>query len=57
VNLNNWIRNAIQTHIIDGGTIEDKDVVHLSMKPKPIALRYTKMRVYGNRYKVNEGGA
>jgi hypothetical protein len=27
------------------------------MKPKPIALRYTKMRAYGNHYRVNEGGA
>jgi hypothetical protein len=27
------------------------------MKPKPFALRYTKMRVYGNHYRVNEGGA
>jgi hypothetical protein len=26
------------------------------MKPKLIALRYTKMRAYGNHYKVNEGG-
>jgi len=57
LNLNNWIRNAIRTHIANGGTIEDKDVVHLSMKPKPIALRYTKMRAYGNHYRVNEGGA
>jgi hypothetical protein len=27
------------------------------MKPKPIALMYTKMRAYGNHYRVNEGGA
>jgi hypothetical protein len=27
------------------------------MKPKSIALRYTKMRAYGNHYRVNEGGA
>jgi hypothetical protein len=57
LNLSNWIRNAIRTHIADGGTIEDKDVLHLSMKPKPFALRYTKMRAYGNHYRVNEGGA
>jgi hypothetical protein len=25
LNLNSWIRNAIQTHIANGGTIEDKD--------------------------------
>ncbi len=57
LNLSSWIRNAIRTHIADGGTIEDKDVLHLSMKPKPFALRYTKMRAYGNHYRVNEGGA
>ncbi len=55
LNLSNWIQNA--THIANGITIKDKDVVHLSMKLKPIALRYTKMRAYGNHYKVNEGGA
>jgi hypothetical protein len=57
LNLSSWIRNVIRTHIANGATIEDKDVVHLSMKPKPIALRYKKMRVYGNHYRVNEGGA
>jgi len=57
LNLSSWIQNAIRTHIADGGTIENKDVVHLSMKPKPIALRYTKMKAYGNHYRVNEGGA
>ncbi len=33
LNLSSWIRNAIRTHIANGSTIEDKDVVHLSMKP------------------------
>ncbi len=37
LNLNNWIRNAIRIHIANDGTIEDKDVMNLSMKPKPIA--------------------
>ncbi len=55
--MSNWIQNAIRTHIANGSTIEDKDVMHLSMKPKPIALRYTKMKAYGNHYRVNEGGA
>ncbi len=57
LNLSIWIQNVIRTHIANGGIIEDKDVMHLFMKPKPIALRYTKMRAYGNHYRVNEGGA
>jgi hypothetical protein len=56
-NLSNWIRNAIRTYIANGGTIKNKDVMHLLMKPKSIALRYTKMKAYGNHYRVNEGDA
>ncbi len=51
-NLASWVCEAIRSHIAQGGVLEDQDVLHLSVLPSLFALRYTKMKAYGNHYKV-----
>jgi hypothetical protein len=35
-----------------GGVLEDQDAFHLSILPSFFASGYTKMKAYGNHYKV-----
>jgi hypothetical protein len=51
-NLASWVCEAIRSHIAQGGVLEDQDVLHLSVLPSLFALRYTKMKAYGNHYKI-----
>jgi hypothetical protein len=43
---------AIQSHVTQRGVLEDQDALHLSVLPSIFASRYTKMKAYGNHYKV-----
>jgi hypothetical protein len=52
-NLASWVREAIRSHIAQGGVLEDQDALHLSVLPSPFASRYTRMKAYGNRYRVS----
>jgi len=47
-----WVLEAIRSHIAQGGVLEDQDVLHLSILPSLFASRYTKMKAYGNHYRV-----
>ncbi len=51
-NLASWVREAIRSHIAQGGVLEDQDALHLSILPSLFAPRYTKMKAYGNHYRV-----
>jgi hypothetical protein len=51
-NLASWVREAIQSHVTQGGVLEDQDALHLSIFPSLFASRYTKMKAYGNHYRV-----
>jgi len=46
------MREAIRSHVTQGGVLEDQDTLHLSVLPSIFASRYTKMKAYGNHYKV-----
>jgi hypothetical protein len=47
-----WVRAVVRNHIVDGGRIEDMDVMQLSMKPQMTTSRYAKFRAYNNHYRV-----
>jgi hypothetical protein len=51
-NLASWVREAIRSHVTQGGVLEDHDAFHLSILPSFFASRYTKMKAYGNHYRV-----
>jgi hypothetical protein len=51
-NLASWVREAIRSHVTQGGVFEDQDALHLLVLPSLFASRYTKMKAYGNHYKV-----
>ncbi len=51
-NLVSWVREAIRSHLTQGGVFEDQDALHLSIFPSLLASRYTKMKSYGNHYIV-----
>ncbi len=51
-NFANWVHEAIRSHIAQGGVLEDQDALHLSVLPSLFASRYTKMKAYGNHYRV-----
>ncbi len=52
-NLASWVCEAIRSHITQGGVLEDQDALHLSVFPSLFASRYTKMKAYGNHYRVS----
>ncbi len=52
-NLASWVREVVRSHIAQGGVLEDQDALHLSVLPSPFALRYTRMKAYGNHYRVS----
>ncbi len=52
-NLASWVHEAIRSHIAQGGVLEDQDALHLLVLPSPFASRYTRMKAYGNHYRVS----
>jgi hypothetical protein len=44
-----WVQIVVRNHIIDGGKIEDMDVMQ---KPQMNISRYAKVRAYDNHYRV-----
>jgi hypothetical protein len=52
-NLASWVCEAIRSHIAQGGVLEDQDALHLSVLPSPFASRYTRMKAYGNHYRIS----
>ncbi len=51
-NLASWVHEAIRSHIAQGGVLEDQDALHLLVLTSLFASRYTKMKAYGNHYRI-----
>ncbi len=47
-----WVREAVRTHMANGNVLDEMDAYHLSIKPSSDASRYTRMKAYGNHYRV-----
>jgi hypothetical protein len=47
-----WIRGAIRTYAADAPTEVDVDSLLLCTKPSQKAMRYTKMKAFGNHFRV-----
>jgi hypothetical protein len=47
-----WVKEVVRTHMANGNVFDEMDVYHLSIKPNYDASQYTRMKAYGNHYKV-----
>ena len=49
-----WIRDAVHRHHVDPNNADDMDAVLLCSRPSRLATRYTKMKAYGNHFRVED---
>jgi hypothetical protein len=49
-----WIRGAIGPHCIDVTNPEDMDRLLMCTKPSQKATRYTRMKAFGNHFRVDD---
>jgi hypothetical protein len=54
LNLVEWVRGATREYQHNGMPMEDLGVEALSCLPKTNALRYQRMKAYGNHFRVND---
>jgi len=54
LNLAEWVRGATREYQHNGMPMEDLGVEALSCLPKTNALRYQRMKAYGNHFRVND---
>ncbi len=47
-----WVREAVRTHMANGNVLDEMDAYHLSIKLSFDASLYTRMKAYGNHYRV-----
>jgi hypothetical protein len=48
-----WVRDAISSHQVAGGSNIDPDLIYLSIPPSFKAFKYSKMKEYGNHFQVD----
>ena len=49
-----WIRDAVHRHPVDPNNADDMDLVLLCSRPSQLATRYTRMKAYGNHFRVED---
>ena len=49
-----WIRDAVHRHPLDPNNADDMDLVLLCSRPSQLATRYTRMKAYGNHFRVED---
>jgi hypothetical protein len=47
-----WVKGAVHAQHMDLGNLEDLDVVSLCNKPSQVATHYTRMKAYGNHFRM-----
>ena len=50
----NWIKDVVHNHPIDPNDEDDMDRVLLCSRPSQLATRYTRMKAYGNHFRVED---
>jgi hypothetical protein len=53
-NFEDWVRTAVRNHADEAPTAVDVDTLLLCIRPSQKATRYTKMKAYGNHFKVQD---
>jgi hypothetical protein len=49
-----WIKDAVHRQPMDPNNANDMDRVLLCSKPSQLATRYTRMKAYGNHFRVED---
>ena len=49
-----WIKVAVHRHHVDPNNADDMDRVLLCSRPSQVATRYTRMKAYGNHFRVED---
>jgi hypothetical protein len=49
-----WVKGVIHGKQLDLGNLDVLDVVLLCSKPSQVAMRYTKMKAYGNHFRMED---
>ena len=49
-----WVRKAVHNHSHDPNNIDDMDKILLCSRPSQKATRYTRMRAFGNHFRVED---
>jgi hypothetical protein len=49
-----WVRGAVQRHMEDAPEGVDLDTLLMSTKPTQRAFQYTKMKAFGNHFRVED---
>jgi len=52
-NLASWVREAIWSHVTQGGVLKVQDALHLSVFPSIFASRYKKMSIWKSLHSFN----
>ena len=50
----NWIKDVVHNHPIDPNDEDDMDMVMMCSRPSQLATRYTRMKAYGNYFRVED---
>ena len=49
-----WIKDAVHRHPVDPNNADDMDRVLLFSRPSQLVTRYTRMKAYGNHFRVDD---
>ena len=49
-----WVKVAVHMHPVDPSNADDMDRVLLCSRPSQVATRYTRMKAYGNHFRVDD---
>jgi hypothetical protein len=50
----NWIKGVIHGKELDLNNLNDLDTMLLCNKPSQVALRYTRLKAYGNHFRMDD---
>jgi hypothetical protein len=50
----NWIKDVVRNHPVDPNDEDDIDRVLMCSRPSQLATRYTRMKAYGNHFRVED---
>jgi hypothetical protein len=53
-NFEHWVGTAVRNHVDEAPTTVDVDTLLLCTRPSQKAMRYTKMKAYGNHFRVHD---
>jgi hypothetical protein len=50
----NWIKDVVRNHHVDPNDEDDMDRVLMCSRPSQLATRYTRMKAYGNHFRLED---